>query len=39
MDQLSDILRLCGDRLTILSGDDALTLPIMALGGKGVIST
>ncbi len=39
MDQVSDILRLCGDRLTILSGDDALTLPIMALGGKGVIST
>lgn len=39
MDQVSDILRLCGDRLAILSGDDALTLPIMALGGKGVIST
>jgi len=26
MDQVSDILRLCGDRLTILSGDDALTV-------------
>jgi 4-hydroxy-tetrahydrodipicolinate synthase len=39
MDQISDIRRLCGDRLTILSGDDALTLPIIALGGKGVIST
>ena len=39
MDQVSDILRLCGDRLTILSGDDALTLPLMALGAKGVIST
>ena len=39
MDQISDILRLCGDRLTILSGDDSLTLPIMALGGKGVIAT
>ena len=39
MDQVSDILRLCGDRLAVLSGDDALTLPIMALGGKGVIST
>jgi 4-hydroxy-tetrahydrodipicolinate synthase len=39
MDQVSDILRLCGDRLAILSGDDALTLPVIALGGKGVIST
>jgi 4-hydroxy-tetrahydrodipicolinate synthase len=27
-----------GDRFTILSGDDALTLPIMAVGGHGVIS-
>jgi len=39
MDQTSDILRLCGDRIAILSGDDSLTLPIMALGGKGVIAT
>jgi 4-hydroxy-tetrahydrodipicolinate synthase len=39
MDQCSDMIRLCGDRLAILSGDDALTLPLMALGGKGVIST
>jgi 4-hydroxy-tetrahydrodipicolinate synthase len=39
MDQVSDIHRLCGDRLTILSGDDALVVPIMALGGKGVIAT
>jgi 4-hydroxy-tetrahydrodipicolinate synthase len=38
MDQVSDIHRLCGDRLTILSGDDSLTLPLMALGAKGVIS-
>jgi 4-hydroxy-tetrahydrodipicolinate synthase len=27
-----------GDRFTILSGDDALTVPIMAVGGQGVIS-
>jgi 4-hydroxy-tetrahydrodipicolinate synthase len=39
MDQSSDILHLCGDKLTILSGDDALTLPLMSLGAKGVIST
>ncbi|MFX6483878.1 dihydrodipicolinate synthase family protein, partial [Acinetobacter baumannii] len=30
--------RLCGEEFCILSGDDSLTLPIMALGGRGVIS-
>ena len=29
---------MCGDELTIYSGEDNQTLPIMALGGKGVIS-
>jgi 4-hydroxy-tetrahydrodipicolinate synthase len=38
MDQISDIHRLCGNQFTILSGDDSLTLAIMALGGKGVIA-
>lgn len=28
----------CGDDLTVYSGDDALTVPIMSVGGKGVIS-
>lgn len=36
--QVSEIHRRCGDRLAILSGDDGLTLPILACGGKGVIS-
>lgn len=36
--QVSEIHRRCGDRLTILSGDDALTLPMLTCGGKGVIS-
>jgi len=36
--QVSEIHRRCGDRLTILSGDDALTLPILACGGRGVVS-
>jgi len=36
--QVSDLLRLCGDKLTVLSGDDFTTIPLMALGGKGVIS-
>jgi len=30
--------RIFGERLTVLSGDDALTLPIIAAGGRGVIS-
>ncbi|MGH7932802.1 MAG: 4-hydroxy-tetrahydrodipicolinate synthase [Candidatus Binataceae bacterium] len=38
MDQCSDILKFCGERLTMLSGDDPLTLPLMAMGAKGVIS-
>ncbi len=32
------IITTCGDRFTVLSGDDALTLPILSIGGKGVIS-
>jgi 4-hydroxy-tetrahydrodipicolinate synthase len=38
MDQCSDIMKLCGDRLTLLSGDDPLAVPLIALGAKGVIS-
>jgi 4-hydroxy-tetrahydrodipicolinate synthase len=38
MRQVSDIIRLCGDSITVLSGDDFTTLPLMMLGGKGVIS-
>jgi 4-hydroxy-tetrahydrodipicolinate synthase len=38
MDQCSDILKLCGDRLALLSGDDPLAVPLMAIGAKGVIS-
>jgi 4-hydroxy-tetrahydrodipicolinate synthase len=34
----SEIAKRFGDRFTILSGDDAITLPIMAVGGHGVIS-
>ncbi len=36
--QISEIHRRCKDRLHILSGDDALTLPILSIGGTGVIS-
>lgn len=38
LDQVSKIISLCGDDFVVLSGDDSLTLPIMAVGGKGVIS-
>ncbi len=36
--QASEIVQACGDRMTVLAGDDALTLPMMAVGGKGVIT-
>ena len=38
LDQASEILRLVPEGFTVLSGDDSLTLPMMALGAKGVIS-
>lgn len=36
MDQASQIL--CATDLTVLSGDDSLTLPLLSIGGRGVIS-
>ncbi|MEW6487593.1 MAG: 4-hydroxy-tetrahydrodipicolinate synthase [Thermodesulfobacteriota bacterium] len=36
--QVSDVLEKCGDRLAVLSGDDFTVLPLLALGGQGVIS-
>ena len=36
--QASDIARLCGDKFDLISGDDFVVLPMLALGGKGVIS-
>ncbi|MEX0886794.1 MAG: 4-hydroxy-tetrahydrodipicolinate synthase [Phycisphaeraceae bacterium] len=39
MDMASEIASLChSDQMAILSGDDSLTLPLMAIGGRGVIS-
>lgn len=37
-DQTSAILSNCGDGFYVYSGDDSLTLPILALGGSGVVS-
>ena len=36
--QISEIIRITSDDFVLLSGDDFLTLPILCLGGKGVIS-
>ncbi|MBA4396761.1 MAG: 4-hydroxy-tetrahydrodipicolinate synthase [Syntrophus sp. (in: bacteria)] len=36
--QMSDVINLCGPNFIVLSGDDAFTLPLMAMGGHGVIS-
>ncbi len=36
--QMAQIMNLAGDKITLLSGDDTLTLPVLAVGGKGVIS-
>jgi len=38
MKQVSEVIRLCRDRITVISGDDFTTLTLLALGGKGVIS-
>ncbi|NMC74598.1 MAG: 4-hydroxy-tetrahydrodipicolinate synthase [Geobacteraceae bacterium] len=38
LQQASEILSLCGDKIDVLSGDDFVTFPMMACGGVGVIS-
>jgi 4-hydroxy-tetrahydrodipicolinate synthase len=39
LEQVIEIIRLCGDSISVLSGDDGIVLPILSVGGKGVIST
>jgi len=36
--QVGDVVNLCGPDFTVYSGDDNMVLPVMSLGGKGVIS-
>ena len=36
--QMAEIVKLAGDKITLLAGDDIVTLPVLALGGKGVVS-
>ena len=38
MNLISDVIDLCGEEFDVLSGDDPMTLPLIALGGRGVIS-
>ncbi len=38
IEQISEIARLCGSDMDIYCGDDAITLPILSIGGVGVIS-
>lgn len=37
-EEVSRLRLLCGERLAIYSGDDALTLPMLAVGAVGVVS-
>ncbi len=38
LQQISEIIELCGDKLFVLSGDDFTVLPLLSIGGVGVIS-
>ncbi len=37
-EEVSQLRALCGDRLALYSGDDSLTLPMLAVGAVGVVS-
>ena len=38
LDQMSQVILACGPEFSVLSGDDNITLPLLAIGGRGVIS-
>jgi 4-hydroxy-tetrahydrodipicolinate synthase len=38
LDQMTQVILACGPDFSVLSGDDNLTLPLMSIGGRGVIS-
>jgi len=38
LDQMSRIKQLCGNKFDLMSGDDSLTLPVLSIGGTGIIS-
>jgi 4-hydroxy-tetrahydrodipicolinate synthase len=39
LDQIAHVIGGCPDDFAVVSGDDSLTLPLMSIGGRGVIST
>ncbi len=38
LSQMAEIIRLCGDKIKVICGDDALTFQVLSIGGIGVIS-
>ncbi len=38
IEQMAEIIMLCGDDIILMSGDDSITLPVLSIGGKGVVS-
>lgn len=36
--QMAKTIQAVGERITVVSGDDSLTLPLLAIGGKGIVS-
>ncbi|PYM78225.1 MAG: 4-hydroxy-tetrahydrodipicolinate synthase [Candidatus Rokuibacteriota bacterium] len=38
LDQMSQVIAACGPDFSVLSGDDNVTLPLLAIGGSGVVS-
>jgi 4-hydroxy-tetrahydrodipicolinate synthase len=38
LEQMTEIMYLCSKKLILLSGDDKILLPVLSIGGKGVIS-
>jgi 4-hydroxy-tetrahydrodipicolinate synthase len=38
LDQMSQVIAACGPNFSVLSGDDNITLPLLAIGGHGVVS-
>ncbi|PYO56477.1 MAG: 4-hydroxy-tetrahydrodipicolinate synthase [Candidatus Rokuibacteriota bacterium] len=38
LDQMTQVVLACGPDFSVLSGDDNLTLPLMSVGGRGVVS-
>jgi 4-hydroxy-tetrahydrodipicolinate synthase len=38
LDQMTQVVLACGPEFSVLSGDDNITLPLMSVGGRGVIS-